>query len=179
MKKFNIPQINTPDYWDKSQTALDFGLRQQKYLELAGSGENIIELGCGLSPMLEYACHFREKTGVDFSRETIKKASELYPEVKYICADVVDTGIFNKFDVVVAGEVIEHLEKPELLIAEMERLGRIGGIIILSTPILEFEDKEHLWEFDEDYFINKGFKTELVHSERFKGRSYIFAWKTI
>ncbi len=49
--------------------------------------------------------------------------------------------------------------------------------MILSTPHLEFEDPEHLWEFEELDFFNKGFFVETLLSERFPGRSYIFAWK--
>jgi len=176
--KFNIENCNTPEYWNLNQTALDYGLRQQKYLQLAGVGRNIVELGCGLSPMLEHACYFKEAWGVDYSPETIKKATELYPDVKYICADVRATGIESDFfDAVVSGEVIEHLEDPELLLKEMERICAWNGIMILSTPLLEFEDKEHLWEFDEEYFKERCFKTEVVESERFKGRKYIFVWK--
>lgn len=178
MKRFNITDINTKEYWDTHQTALDFGLRQEKYLALAGSGEAIIELGCGLSPMLAHATNFNHAVGVDYSHETIKKATELYPKVFYSCSEVINTPFPNEcFDAVVSGEVIEHLEKPELLIMEMNRLCKVGGIMILSTPHLEFEDPEHLWEFEEQDFIDWGFNVETVASDRFKGRSYIFAWK--
>lgn len=178
MKKFNVPNINTSEYWDEHQTALDFGLRQRKYLDIAGSGERIIELGCGLSPTMNMA-NFNERYGVDFSPETIKRAKELYPDVRFIltsCTDVPLEG--GLFDAVIAGEVIEHMEDPDSLINEMTRLARRGGKIILSTPHLEFEEPEHLWEFDENWFIERGFNTEVVHSERFPGRSYIFAYKT-
>lgn len=177
MKRFETPDINTPTYWNSNQTAMDFGLRQIKYLELAGSGESIIELGCGLSPMLDHAELFEERWGVDFSEDTITKAQELYPSVKFTCANVVDTGIQEQFDAVVAGEVIEHLEQPELLIKEMERLCKPGGKMILSTPNLEFIDPEHLWQFEEEDFRQWGFEVETIHSERFPGRSYIFACK--
>lgn len=177
MKRFEIQNINSPRYWDTNQTAMDFGLRQQKYLELAGNGDSIIELGCGLSPMLDYASLFSERWGVDYSEETIKKAKELYPLIQYVCADVTNTGIKKEFDAVVAGEVIEHLEKPEKLLEEMWNLCKKGGVMILSTPILEFEDKEHLWQFEEKDFTDLGFKVETIESQRFIGRSYIFAWK--
>lgn len=178
MKKFNIKNINTDVYWDEHQTAVDFGLRQKKYLEIAGKGESIIELGCGLSPMLTFADKFTTKIGVDFSQETIKQASEIYKNVLYVLSDVLYTPFANEtFDVVVSGEVIEHLEHPQLLINEMERICKKGGIMILSTPHLEFEDPEHLWEFDEEDFKEIGFETESIKSDRFKGRSYIFAWK--
>lgn len=177
MKRFEIDNINTPDYWNNNQTALDYGLRQQKYLNLARAGDKIIELGCGLSPMLAHACYFNEAWGVDFSPKTIDKAEELYPDVKYVCADACHTGINEEFDTVVSGEVIEHLENPTELLEEMDRLCKRGGRMILSTPHLEFSDLEHLWEFEEADFKLWGFNTEIVHSDRFKGRSYIFAWK--
>ena len=178
MKKFNIPDINTKEYWDKHQTAFDFGLRQQKYLALAGSGKRIVELGCGLSPMLDHAAQFEYAYGVDFSEETVEKAQKTYPEVTYLCAEVINTGLTNDyFDAVVAGEVIEHLQDPKLLILEMNRICKPGGVMIISTPHLEFVDPEHLWEFEEEDFKKWGFSTETIHSDRFPGRSYIFAWK--
>ncbi len=36
MKRLLDKNINTATYWDKNQTAFDFGLRQIKYRELAG-----------------------------------------------------------------------------------------------------------------------------------------------
>ena len=177
MKKFDIQDINTSEYWDTHQTAMDFGLRQKKYLEIAGMGDSIVELGCGLSPMLFNADEFAHKVGVDFSVETIKQAKELYKDVLYVHSDVCFTPFANEsFDVVVAGEVIEHMENPMMLLNEMRRICKTGGKIILSTPHLEFQDPEHLWEFDEEDFKVLGFETETVKSDRFKGREYVFAW---
>jgi ubiquinone/menaquinone biosynthesis C-methylase UbiE len=176
MRRFNIPNLNSEKYWDEHQTALDFGLRQQKYVALAGQGEKIIELGCGLSPFLHHVS-FQEKWGLDLSLQTIKKARKLFPEVNYIQGSAIDTPFHDEyFDVCVAGELIEHLEHPEDLIKEMTRITK--GTIILSTPHLEFDDPEHLWEFYEDDFTEMGFKCETIESERFAGRSYLFAYKT-
>ncbi len=178
MKAFKIKNVNTPEYWDKNQTALDFGLRQQKYSELAGKGFSIVELGCGLSPFLSKA-NFKVKTGVDFSRKTIFECARIYQDVDFFISDCRNTPFPNKeFDVSVAGEVIEHLENPEALIKEMVRITKKK--IIISTPILEFEDKEHLWEFNEKDLIQMlspygKVSCETLKSSRFKGRSYIFA----
>ena len=178
MKRCNQENINTPSYWDKNQTALDFGLRQQKYLELAGIGTSIAEIGCGLSPFLNEARNnFTFCFGFDFSPETIKRAKIVFPKVSYYEIDANKLEFNKDFDVVVAGEIIKHLEDPNVFIENLEKMA-ISRIVI-STPILEFNDPEHLWEFDEDYFIKKGFKTEIVSSSRFKGRSYIFAWKDL
>lgn len=178
MKHFKVKNINTPSYWDKSQTALDFGLRQQKYCELAGKGFNIIELGCGLSPFLHHV-DFKVKFGLDFSPETVYKAGEMYHDVEYVIGECTNTPFPDKeFDVSVAGELIEHLEEPADLINEMVRITKHK--IIISTPHLEFDDPEHLHEFEEEDLINllslHGKVTcETIKSDRFKGRKYIFA----
>lgn len=178
MKKFDIPDLNTPSYWDSHQTAFDFGLRQEEYRKLSGSGDTIVELGCGLSPFLD-KCDFTAPWGLDFSAETIKRAKELYPRVTFVVGSAVATPFEDKmFEVSVAGELIEHLQKPEDLVKEMARITRRRFII--STPNLEFNDPEHLWEFSEDDlrklmspYGKVGVHT--IHSERFKGRSYLFA----
>lgn len=176
MKKLTEKQINTPAYWNTHQTALDFGIRQAKYSDLAGKGDKIIELGCGLSPFLSKA-NFKEKWGIDFSPKTIERARKLYKDVNFFQCDATLTPFKdNYFDVAVAGEIIEHLDQPEELVKEMLRISK--RMVIISTPHIEFVDPEHLWEFSEWDFVQMGFETEVVHSERFPGRHYIFATKT-
>lgn len=178
MKKFNIPDVNTPNYWDSHQTAFDFGLRQQEYKKLAGEGRAIVELGCGLSPFLS-KCDFVDKWGVDFSEQTIVKAKEMYKGISYVCESATATSFAKKyFDVSVAGELIEHLKEPIDLIKEMVRI--TNRRIIISTPKLEFIDPEHLWEFsltDLRRLLKPYGKVNAyeIKSERFKGRSYLFA----
>ena len=42
----------------------------------------------------------------------------------------------GSFDVVVAGEIIEHVPNPDLLLREIRRALRPGGTLIVSTPNL-------------------------------------------
>lgn len=179
MRKINSTDINTPEYWNEHETAINLGLRQKKYTKLAGSGNRIVELGCGLSPFIAKIKSFNECYGVDFSPKTIETAAKQYPHVKYIISDCVNTPFEDKFfDVSVSGEVIEHLKNPENLISEMARITKRR--IILSTPHMEYDDAEHLWEFDEKDLIKMfspygNSKCERINSKWFPGRSYIFA----
>lgn len=171
MRKLNDKNINTPEYWDTHQTATDFGLRQMEYSKLIKG--NVVDLGCGLSPFINVI----GGTGVDYSAKTIAKCEMLYSDAKFVCSDILHTPFQDKsFDTVVAGEVIEHLENPKDLIKEMVRLARKR--IILSTPQLEFDDPEHLWEFTEEDLLqllpNGTVKT--LHSKRFPGRKYLIAY---
>lgn len=170
MKRLNGKNINTPKYWDEHIAKPDFGLRQKKYLKLAGKGDSIVELGCGLSPFLSRA-KFKEKWGMDFSPDTILEAMNRFEHVNYVYGNATETRFPDKsFDVSVAGELIEHLEKPQKLLDEMRRITKRR--IILSTAKMEYNDPEHLWEFDEKDFPFA--ETERVYSKRFPGRSYLF-----
>jgi len=172
MQKVNSKNINTKKYWDEHIAKPDFGLRQKKYLELAGKGNKIVELGCGLSPFLSKARNnFKECYGLDFSKKTLKSACAEFPGVNYYIGNAIKSPFPDKyFDVSVAGELIEHLKNPEKLITEMVRITKKR--IILSTAQMEYSDPEHLWEFSEDDF--PFWKTQRVKSRRFPGRSYLF-----
>jgi ubiquinone/menaquinone biosynthesis C-methylase UbiE len=173
MKQINSINLNDANYWDKNIAKPKFGIRQKKYLELAGKGNKIIELGCGLSPFLNKARkNFKECAGLDFSTKTIIEARNRFPKVEYIYGDCTKTNFKDKeFDVSVAGELIEHLEDPQKLIDEMKRITKKR--IILSTAKMEYNDPEHLWEFTKEDLERWG-KVEEIKSDWFPGRSYLF-----
>jgi ubiquinone/menaquinone biosynthesis C-methylase UbiE len=179
MKRINKKNINDVSYWDNNIAQPEFGLRQEKYLNLAGKGDSIIELGCGLSPFLDKARNnFKKVVGLDFSVKTVIEARNKFEEVEYICGDALNTKLKDKeFDVSVAGEVIEHLEYPEKLLDEMARITKFR--MIISTAKMEYNDPEHLWEFTAKDLEKLGkkygrVKVEEVKSEWFPGRSYLF-----
>jgi ubiquinone/menaquinone biosynthesis C-methylase UbiE len=41
----------------------------------------------------------------------------------------------GEFDAVVLGEILEHVDDPEVVLAEAYRVVKVGGIVIASTPI--------------------------------------------
>ena len=172
MKRLHKKNINSLKYWDSHIADPGFGLRQQKYIELAGKGNKIIELGCGLSPFAEKARkNFKESYALDFSYDTIKEFKNKYPKVNCYISDAKKTPFPDKFfDVSVAGEMIEHLEKPMELLEEMKRITKRK--IILSTAHMEYDEPEHLWLFDKEDF--PGAETEEIKSDWFPGRSYLF-----
>jgi 2-polyprenyl-3-methyl-5-hydroxy-6-metoxy-1,4-benzoquinol methylase len=185
MTRFDRPNINTRAYWDAQHgrnPMVDFRhtLRQDVYLRLVNGGARVLELGCGLSPFCMLAARRGLRVvGLDQSIVAIEALRRAYSGVAWCVGDARRVPFPDaRFDTVVAGELIEHLEEPERLLAEMDRLCRPRGRLILSTPQVEFDDPEHLWEFDAAYFEARGFQTETVPSDLFQGRSYLFAWRT-
>lgn len=183
MKRLRNTNVNSPEYTDSKFQPIDKEnlLRQEKYLSYIGSnGKKVVELGCGASYFPQMASKFNKSFGVDYAKGTIERMAIEFPNVQYIHADATKTPFTNEFfDVVVSGEVIEHIENTEDLVKEMVRICKPGGKMILSTPHLEFDDPEHIWEFEEkdlhDFFDKYGpVTTEVLKSEKFPGREYIF-----
>lgn len=180
MKRINKENINNENYWNEHIAEPEFGLRQEKYLELAGKGHKIAEIGCGVSPFLNKALdNFQYADGLDYSKETYLKAEKKFPKVQYFWNDFLQ-GVPWKgktVDVSVAGEVIEHLENPDKLLEIMARVTKRR--IIISTAKMEYNDPEHLWEFTVEDLKNMGEKhgkteVEEIKSDWFPGRSYLF-----
>ena len=101
-------------------------------LKLKGA---LLDFGAGkgfLTERLWRTGRFDSVTGVDL----MPRPDNLNESVRWIAADLNDSiGIPNSvFDVIVAAEVIEHLENPRALAREWFRLLRPGGVVILSTP---------------------------------------------
>lgn len=69
--------------------------------------------------------------GVDLEKEEVAKLSDRY---NMIHGDAQTIQLDQKFEAVVAGEIIEHLENPGLFLSNMKKHLLPGGFIIVSTP---------------------------------------------
>ncbi len=100
---------------DASGDALDFG---------AGTGQ--------LTQRLHRSGRFRSVTGADL----YPQAADLDPQIRWFEGDLNDPLAIPaaSFDLIVAAEVIEHLENPRAVCRELYRLLRPGGAALLSTP---------------------------------------------
>ena len=88
-------------------------------------------------------------------------AANLLPGVKWTQADLnADVPIAAaSFDLIVAAEVIEHLENPRALLREFARMLRPGGVAIVSTPntrslrsLITFAMRGHHAQFDDSNY---------------------------
>lgn len=118
------------------------------------NGPAILDLGCGLGtiPFLLGSAGYKV-TGVDLDSETIASCNEKNQSSNLIFmvgnAEMLD--LKQEFDVVIASEVIEHVEHPELLLQTMSRHLANDGIGIVSIP-----NGYCLWELVVSRFIQKG-----------------------
>lgn len=142
---------------------------------LPKKGETIVDLGCGVGYLLNWLCQGNKYkgVGVDFSREAIKHASQLYPKIHFLKEDVTCLPFpAESFDIALAINIVEHLKDSEKFLKGARRVLKKGGILILSTPDknslyrkLFIHDPTHLHEFSFEETIavvEKFFKIEKV-----------------
>jgi len=123
-------------------------------------GKRILDVGCGdgvLSYLLSQKGAF--VIGVDSSDEAItfaKKKTRNIKNIEFIKASAYHLPFkHNYFDYVCSSDVIEHLQEPEKMLAEIRRISNENGKRIITTPLRFTEeplDKMHVQVFFESDF---------------------------
>ncbi len=137
-------------FWDKVAGLYDFfetvynGKVYQnlgkKAAEEIEQNDIVLECACGTGAISKYiAPKCKQLIATDFSEGMLKQASKncrKYSNIKIRRADMTQLKCRdNRFDKVVAGNVIHLLENPYAAIKELERVCKAGGKIIIPTYI--------------------------------------------
>jgi 2-polyprenyl-3-methyl-5-hydroxy-6-metoxy-1,4-benzoquinol methylase len=101
---------------------------------VGGPGRRVLDLGCRDGALSAAYLDGNEVVGVDVDREALAQAEELGLKTEW--ADLDEPLAFDgeSFDVVVAGELLEHIRSPRALVDETLRVLRPGGTLVGSTP---------------------------------------------
>jgi SAM-dependent methyltransferase len=104
----------------------------QRYV--GGPGRRVLDLGCRDGALTRAYAEGNDVVGVDADRDALAAASELGIETRW--ADLDESLPFDEasFDVVVAGELLEHLRNPHALVTDVRRVLRPGGTFVASVP---------------------------------------------
>ncbi len=98
-------------------------------------GQKVLDVGCATGGILAPLVGRHEIHGVDVSESLVQKATQL--GLKAVKHDV-ESGPMpfaeGSFDAVFCGEAIEHLVDTDWLMAELNRVLRIGGKLVLTYP---------------------------------------------
>jgi 2-polyprenyl-3-methyl-5-hydroxy-6-metoxy-1,4-benzoquinol methylase len=105
-------------------------------LDRMGTSGRLLDVGCAMG---HFAHHASERgwmvRGVEASPYAVEHARRQFGIDAIVTSDIRTAGFApDSFDAVVLVEVIEHLPDPLGTLAEIHRLLRPGGIVILTTP---------------------------------------------
>jgi ubiquinone/menaquinone biosynthesis C-methylase UbiE len=149
-------------------------------VELAGKNNGVIlDVGCGSGYILE-RLSADHKYGIDLSLNNITKAKKNLAGKKNIFLERADAQNlpFNDsfFDCVVSSEVIEHVPNPEKVLAEIFRVLKADGRMVITVP------NDHIVNACKNIFRRLGLTkllnlryggAEVYHLHIFTGRQFL------
>lgn len=112
----------------------------------------VLDVGCGtgVNVTVPLANAGYSITGVDLDSASIDRARQLARGLKNIefCVGPLEGQQFcRRFHVVVCSEVLEHLQKPDVLLQQIVRVTVEGGLVLVTVPngLGYFELESFLW----------------------------------
>ena len=101
---------------------------------VGGPGRRVLDLGCRYGALTRAYAEGNSVVGMDVDTNALETAATLGIETRF--GDVEEPLPFESetFDVVVAGELLEHLRDPDAVVAEARRVLRPGGRFVGSVP---------------------------------------------
>jgi SAM-dependent methyltransferase len=99
-----------------------------------GTGKRVLDLGCRSGALTQHFLEGNSVVGLDVDAAALEKAAAL--GIEPVQANVEEMLPFEdaSFDAVVAGELFEHLQFPDGLVAEIHRVLRPRGVLVGSVP---------------------------------------------
>lgn len=130
------------------------------------NNKRVLDIACGTgygSVLLLKEGKAKEVFGVDIDEKTILENRQFYRDLNNLFF-VQGTAYAlefkdNYFDVVVSMETLEHLTDPLVFLKEIKRVTKPNGIIIISTPLNDTENRftpsnpYHIREYNKEEFI--------------------------
>ena len=101
---------------------------------VGGPGRRVLDIGCRYGALTRAYLEGNHVVGIDVDRLALDEAARLGIETQW--ADAEEGLPFEdaSFDVVVAGELLEHVRDPVALVGEGRRVLRPGGTFVGSVP---------------------------------------------
>lgn len=111
----------------------------------ARSSARILDVGCGPGGMLDLLTEFGEVEGLESSPECLELARERFGDRVVLHQGALPGGMppGERYDLITALDVIEHLDDPVGALVEMRDALRPGGVIACTVPAFELLWSEH------------------------------------
>lgn len=133
----------------------------RQWIDLIDATGTVIDIGAGVGTYKALLTDTKAQwVGIEVYQPYIEKynLTDIYPKV--VCADAryVDYSLFEDVNLVIAGDVLEHMPRNDA-IGLIDRLKKVADNIIISIPIIEshqgtvdgnvYETHHYQWDYDE------------------------------
>lgn len=108
------------------------------------NGERVVDLGCGTGYYLFLLSNLPIKlnlTGFDNDQSAMAEAQASFKDknINFVLGDLHKMPfVENSFDKAVMSEVLEHVVNDELALKEVFRVLKTGGVVVVSTPSINY-----------------------------------------
>jgi 2-polyprenyl-3-methyl-5-hydroxy-6-metoxy-1,4-benzoquinol methylase len=124
-------------------------------LQMTGSGHRVLEVGCSVGHVTEHlVAAGNTVVGVEIDAQAAAAAEEFAERVHVVDLDTaaLSTIEHDEFDVIILGDVLEHLRDPAATLADLLTLLTADGRVIISVPNVAHVDVrlmllEGRWEY--------------------------------
>lgn len=113
-------------------------IRVKKIVKLVGSSKKVLDVGCDVGLIGQLLLKNKNQVyGLDISPSAVKKARKNGLKALTLNIETQQLPFKNNyFDVVLLGEILEHLFDPDLLLTKIKKKLKRGGGLIITTPNL-------------------------------------------
>jgi SAM-dependent methyltransferase len=128
-----LHSLEARSFWFRARNALVAAALSKDFPAARDFGE----IGCGTGFVLEGLASRRPDLrlmGIDIFGEAIALAKRRVPAARFVLADARYLPFAEDFDAVGAFDVLEHIREDEAALAEMRRVLRPGGGLLLTVP---------------------------------------------
>lgn len=190
-------------YWTKGRIRMAAHYQYQVYLEARKLAQNkelsrVIDLGCGpatklmelLDPVCSRIVGIDQDSAIQICKQKYQNVEFYQEDLENPVIDLKSLKLENCFDLVIAADVIEHLETPDKLLEYTRMVSKDGAYFVLSTPerdalrgldCMSSHQIEHVREWNTNEFSNyltsrffEIIKHRTVYNQRFRpSKKYI------
>ncbi len=111
--------------------------------------ESFLEIGCGTGFVLSSISKqfsFGRLFGSEIFSEGLQFAAQRVPGANFMQMDARKIPFSSEFDVIGAFDVLEHIEEDQVVLEQMHRALRPGGMLLITVP-----QHDWLWSSSDDY----------------------------
>ncbi len=132
-------------------------------LRLVGSRQRVLEVGCSVGHVTEHLARAGNRVvGVEIDRAAAAEARQFAERVHVVDLDVTPLSSIehDRFDVILLGDVLEHVRDPATVLADLVTLLDEGGRLVVSVPnVAHIDVRLHLlegrWEYQPDGLLDR------------------------